>query len=60
MKPLAIALSRVGRVLQGRDGGSELTNAQCKAIQNCHNEYLPVQPMYPNKNEKKQSQSTSI
>jgi hypothetical protein len=28
MKPLAIALSGVGRGLQGRDGGGDLTNVE--------------------------------
>jgi hypothetical protein len=33
-KPLAIALSGVGRRLQGGDCGGNLTNVQCKAIGN--------------------------
>jgi hypothetical protein len=40
-KPLAIALSGVEKCLRGcvwgGDGGKELTNVQCKALQNCHN-----------------------
>jgi hypothetical protein len=39
MKPLAITVSRAVRGW-GRDGGSDLTNVQCKAIWNCHNESL--------------------
>jgi hypothetical protein len=31
---LRVVLSRAG---SGRDGGDNLTNAQCKPIQNCHN-----------------------
>jgi hypothetical protein len=38
MKPLAIALSGVGRELREGKCGGNLTNVQCKAIQNCHNE----------------------
>jgi hypothetical protein len=44
MKLHAIALSGAGRGLQwgggrgGEDSGGNLTNVQCKAIQNCHNE----------------------
>jgi hypothetical protein len=38
MKLLAIAVSGVGREVQGADGRSNLTNIQCKAIQNWHNE----------------------
>jgi hypothetical protein len=44
MKPLAIALSGAGRGLWGGlggDGGGDLTNVQCKPIQNCHNESPP-------------------
>jgi hypothetical protein len=37
MKPLSIALSGEGRRSSGRDGGGDLTNAQKKLIQNCHN-----------------------
>jgi hypothetical protein len=36
-KPLAIALSGLGRGLWQGDGGGDLTNIQCKAIQNRHN-----------------------
>jgi hypothetical protein len=48
MKPLAIALSRVGRGSRVGDGGSDLINVQCKDIQNCdnksplHNEYILI------------------
>jgi hypothetical protein len=42
MKPLAIALSGARRGLEEGDGKGDLTNVQCKAIQNCHNE----SPMY--------------
>jgi hypothetical protein len=38
-KPLAIALSGVGRRSRERDGGGELTNVQYKPIWNCHNEH---------------------
>jgi hypothetical protein len=38
MKPLAIALSGLGRGSRGEDSGGYLTNVQCKAIWNCHNE----------------------
>jgi hypothetical protein len=37
MKALAIALGEVGRS-KGRDDRDNLTNVQCKAIQNHHNE----------------------
>jgi hypothetical protein len=37
-KPLAIALSGVGRRLRGRDSGGDRTNVQYKPIWNCHNE----------------------
>jgi hypothetical protein len=39
MKPLAIALSGVGRGLRGRFYGGELTNVQYNTW-NCHNESL--------------------
>jgi hypothetical protein len=41
MKPLVIALSekRVGEA----DGRGNLTNVQCKAIQNGHNKFIPAQ-----------------
>jgi hypothetical protein len=42
MKPLIIPLSGVGRGLRARDGRDNLTNVQCKPIQNCHNEF----PLY--------------
>jgi hypothetical protein len=35
-----LALSRIGRGQRGRDGVGNLTNVQCKPIQNCHNESL--------------------
>jgi hypothetical protein len=38
MKPLAIALSGIGKGLRQGDGRGDLTNIQCKAIWNCHNE----------------------
>jgi hypothetical protein len=41
-KPLAIAISGVGRESRGRDGEGDLNNVQCKAIQNCQSE-SPVQ-----------------
>jgi hypothetical protein len=42
MKPLAIALSEVGRELWRREMGvGNLTNVKCKAIQNWHNESSP-------------------
>jgi hypothetical protein len=37
-KPLAIALSGVGRGTRRRDSGGDLTNVQYKPIWNCHNE----------------------
>jgi hypothetical protein len=40
MNPLVIPLSGAERVLWKEDGGGDLTNVQCKANQNCHNEYL--------------------
>jgi hypothetical protein len=39
MNPLAIPLSGVWRGL-GRDGGGDITNIQCRVIQNCLNESL--------------------
>jgi hypothetical protein len=42
MKLLAIALSWVEWRVQGRDGRSQLNNAQSKPIQNWHNEF----PLY--------------
>jgi hypothetical protein len=39
MKPLAIALSVVGRGLLGGAGEGALTNVQYKAVQTCHNEF---------------------
>jgi hypothetical protein len=51
MKPLAIVLSGAGRELRGWQKAvwGNLTNVQCKAIQNWHNE----SPLYAYKNEKK-------
>jgi hypothetical protein len=40
MKALATVLSGVGRGLREVHVGGELTNVQCKAIWNCHNESL--------------------
>jgi hypothetical protein len=40
-KPLAIALSWVGRGLRERDDGSNATNVQYKSNQNCHYEPPP-------------------
>jgi hypothetical protein len=37
-KPLAIALSGTKRWLSRGGGEGNLTNIQCKPIQNCHNE----------------------
>jgi hypothetical protein len=39
IKPLAIALSGVVMGLQEGDDEVNLNNVQCKAIQNCHNEF---------------------
>jgi hypothetical protein len=39
--------------MTGGDSGGYLTNVQCKAMQNCHNESPPVQCMDANKSEKK-------
>jgi hypothetical protein len=41
MKPPTIALSGARKGLQEGDGGGDLTNIQCKAIQNCHNDSPP-------------------
>jgi hypothetical protein len=41
-KPLAIALSEVGRELMGRNGGSDLTKEQYNPVWNCHNEYILI------------------
>jgi hypothetical protein len=38
-KPLAIALSGVGKGLRGRDNGGNVNNVQYKSNQNCH--YVP-------------------
>jgi hypothetical protein len=40
IKPLGIALHEVEKGLSMGNGGGDLTNVQCKAIQNCHNESL--------------------
>jgi hypothetical protein len=40
-KPLAIALSGVGRELKGRDDGGNVTNVQYKSNRNCHYESPP-------------------
>jgi hypothetical protein len=37
-KLLAIALSRAGRGLKGRDDGGNVNNVQFKSNQNCHYE----------------------
>jgi hypothetical protein len=46
-KPLAIALSGVGKGLRGRDNGGNVNNVQYKSNQNCHyvppyNEYILI------------------
>jgi hypothetical protein len=41
-KPLAIALSGVGRGLRGRDDGGNVNNVQYKSNQNCHYEFPPA------------------
>jgi hypothetical protein len=45
-KPLAIALSGVGRGLMGRDGEGNVNNVQCKTNQNCYYESLPLYNEY--------------
>jgi hypothetical protein len=52
MKPLAIALSGEQRDWgrEEEDGEGNLTNVQCKANQNCDNEFSPLFLIYPNKN----------
>jgi hypothetical protein len=37
-KPLAIAVSGVGKALRGRDDGGNINNVQYKSNQNCHDE----------------------
>jgi hypothetical protein len=37
-KPLAIALSGVGKELRGRDNGGDVNNVQYKSNQSCHYE----------------------
>jgi hypothetical protein len=39
-KPLAIALTGLGRGLMGRGDGGNVTNVQYKSNQNCHSEPL--------------------
>jgi hypothetical protein len=47
MKSLVIALSETGKGWQGGgDGGGDLTNVQCKAIQNCDNKSLSLYSEY--------------
>jgi hypothetical protein len=47
MKSLVIALSETGKGRQGGgDGGGDLTNVQCKAIQNCDNKSLSLYSEY--------------
>jgi hypothetical protein len=41
-KPLAIALSEVGRGLKGRDDGGNVNNVHCKSNQNCYYESPPI------------------
>jgi hypothetical protein len=47
MKPFTVVFSGEEGV-EGPDGGDDLTNVQCKAIHNCHNEsslyneYMPM------------------
>jgi hypothetical protein len=41
-KPLAIALSGVGRGQRERDNGDNVTNVQYKSNWNCHYEFSPV------------------
>jgi hypothetical protein len=38
-KPLAIALSGVGREMKGRDDGGNVSNVQHKSHRNCHYEF---------------------
>jgi hypothetical protein len=54
MKPLSIALSGAGRVLEGGD----LTNAQCKVFR-IVTLNSPVQQIYPNESGEKMSLSPS-
>jgi hypothetical protein len=46
MKPLAIAVSGVGRRSREGDGGGGLNDVQCKPISDCHNESPRI---FPNK-----------
>jgi hypothetical protein len=57
MKPLTIALHEAGRRLVG-ERGDDLTNVQCKAIGNWHNESHSVQWLYANKNGKKNPENS--
>jgi hypothetical protein len=41
-KPLAIALSEVGRRLRGRDDEGNVNNVQYKSNQNCSYKFSPV------------------
>jgi hypothetical protein len=41
-KPLAIALSGVGRGLKGRDDGGNVNNLRYESNSNCHYESLPI------------------
>jgi hypothetical protein len=41
-KPLAIALSGVGRRRRGREDGGNAINVQYKSNRNCHNESPPI------------------
>jgi hypothetical protein len=45
-KPLAIALSGVGRGLRGRDNGGNANNVQYKSNQNCHYEFPLIMNIY--------------
>jgi hypothetical protein len=49
---IAIALSGARSRSMGVDGGGDLTNVQCKAIQNWHNESPLYNEYCANKNEK--------
>jgi hypothetical protein len=48
-KPLAIALSGMGKGLRRRDDGGNVNNVLYKINQNCHYEPPPIQQIYPNK-----------
>jgi hypothetical protein len=49
-RPLAIALSGVGRRWRGRDDGDNVTNVQYNPNWNCHYDSPLVLSIYPNKN----------